>query len=162
MPIRIEQSAFGPVKAVAAEHVVAHWLSRRGGEPTLYGGRRKGHDIVDGGWLVDAKLLVAASAGELSRVPGCTHKLRRDLWKPFDQDHTTHIVLVEFPLDWTAESTTSFARTTITIRHEDLHLYLVEVAEFNEVLRDGREEAEAAKWAFIHLDDVWLNEHRVL
>lgn len=34
MAINIEPSAFGPAKAVAAEHVVAHWLSEQGGSPT--------------------------------------------------------------------------------------------------------------------------------
>jgi len=92
--ISIEPSAFGPVKAVAAEHVVAHWPSEQGGSPTLHGGRRKGHDIVDGGQLIDAKLLVPASAGEKKRE-GCTHKLRRDLWRPFDPARTTHVMLVE-------------------------------------------------------------------
>lgn len=161
MTIRIEQSAFGPVRAVAAEHVVAHWLDVQGGSPTLHGGRRRGHDIVDGDQLVDAKLLVSASASEMTHYPGCTHKLRRHQWKAFDPALTTHIMLVEFPSDWSAESLTSFAETTITIRHEDVRLYLVEVAEFNEILAEGRDEAEAKNWAFIILDDDWLKQHRV-
>ncbi|MDX3247557.1 hypothetical protein [Streptomyces sp. ME18-1-4] len=161
MTIHIAQSAFGPVRAVAAEHVVAHWLDLQGGNPTLHGGRRKGHDIVDGDHLIDAKLLVSASASEQTRYPGCTHKLRRDRWKAFDPTRTTHIMLVEFPSDWSAESRTSFTETTITIRHEDVRLYLIEVAEFNEILAEGREEAEVENWAFIILDADWLKQHRV-
>jgi hypothetical protein len=102
MAISIEPSAFGPVKAVAAEHVVAHWLSEQGGSPTLYGGRRKGHDVTDGEQLIDAKLLVPASASEAKRE-GCTRKLRHDLWKAFDPDRTTQVMLVEFPSDWTGQ-----------------------------------------------------------
>jgi hypothetical protein len=71
--INKEPSAFGPVEAVAAEHVVAHWLSEQGGSPALHGGRRKGHDIVDGKQLIDAKLPGPASASEKKRE-GCTHK----------------------------------------------------------------------------------------
>lgn len=161
MTIAIEPSAFGPVKAVAAEHVVAHWLSEEGGSPTLYGGRRQGHDIVNGDQLVDAKLLVPTSASEKRRFPGCTHKLRRDGWKPFDPDRTTHVMLVEFPADWTGQSKTGFAETTIIIRHENVHLYLIEVSELNEMLAEGREEAEDEGWAFIILDGDWLKEHQV-
>ncbi|WP_415958864.1 hypothetical protein [Streptomyces sp. 021-4] len=161
MTIHIEPSAFGPVRAVAAEHVVAHWLNEQGGNPTLHGGRRRGHDIVDGDQLVDAKLLVPASKSEKTRYPGCTYKLRRDRWRPFDPTHITHIMLVEFPWDWTGQSSTSFVETTITIRHEDVRLYLIEVAEFNATLDEGREEAENEKWAFIILDDDWLKQHRV-
>lgn len=84
MAITIEPSAFGPVRAVAAEHVVAYWLSEEGRNPVLHGGRRRGHDIADGGQLIDAKLLVPTSASEKSDFHGCTHKLRRDLWRPFD------------------------------------------------------------------------------
>jgi len=158
--ISIEPSAFGPVKAVAAEHVVAHWPSEQGGSPALHGGRRKGHDIVDGGQLIDAKLLVPASAGEKKRE-GCTHKLRRDLWRPFDPARTTHVMLVEFPPDWTAASSPAFTKTTITIRHENIRLYLVKVDELNELLASRREQAENEKWAFIFLEDDWLDDHRV-
>ncbi|OEV27094.1 hypothetical protein AN219_23775 [Streptomyces nanshensis] len=133
----------------------------QGGNPTLHGGRRKGHDIVDGNQLVDAKLLVPASASEKTRYPGCTHKLRRDRWKPFNPTLTTHIMLVEFPSDWTGQSSTSFTETKITIRHKDVRLFLIEVAEFNEILAEGREEAEAANWAFIILADDWLKQQRV-
>ena len=161
MTIHMEPSAFGPVRAVAAEHVVAHWLHEQGGNPTLHGGRRRGHDIVDGDQLVDAKLLVPASKSEKTRYPGCTHKLRRDRWRPFDPNRTTHIMLVEFPSDWTGQSSTSFVETTITIRHEDVRLYLIEVAEFNAILDEGREEAQNEKWAFIILDGDWLKQHRV-
>ena len=161
MSIIIEPSAFGPVRAVAAEHVTAHWLSEEGGTPVLHGGRRKGHDIADGGQLIDAKLLAPASASEKREYPGCTHKLRRDLWRPFDPARTTQVVLVEFPPDWTAGSSTSFAETTITIRHENVRLYLIEVPEFNEILAEQREQAEDEKWAFIILDDYWLTEHQV-
>lgn len=162
MTINIEPSAFGPVKAVAAEHVVAHWFDEQGGSPTLHGGRRRGHDIVSGDQLVDAKLLVPTSASEQRRYPGCTHKLRRDGWKSFDPASTTHVMLVEFPPDWTAQSTTSFTETAITIHHENVHLYLIEVPEFNEILAEGREEAEIESWAFIILGDDWLKEHQVL
>lgn len=161
MTITIEPSAFGPVRAVAAEHVVAHWLSEKGGSPVLHGGRRKGHDIADGDQLIDAKLLVPTSASEKNQYPGCTHKLRRDLWRPFDPDRTTHVMLVEFPHDWTGQSITSFERTTITIRHESVRLYLIEVPEFNEILAEQREQAEDEKWAFIILDDDWLTGHQV-
>jgi hypothetical protein len=160
MAINVEPSAFGPVKAVAAEHVVAHWLSEQGGSPTLYGGRRKGHDVTDGEQLIDAKLLVPASASETKRE-GCTRKLRRDLWKAFDPDRTTHVMLVGFPPDWTGQSSTSFKKTTITIQHEDVRLYLVEVDEINDILASRRAEAEAARWAFIFLEDDWLEQHRV-
>ncbi|WP_281247750.1 hypothetical protein [Streptomyces colonosanans] len=37
----------------------------------------------------------------------------------------------------------------------------IDVEEFNEILADGREEAEAENWAFILLDDDWLKQHRV-
>lgn len=160
MAINIEPSAFGPAKAVAAEHVVAHWLSEQGGSPTLYGGRHKGHDVANGKQLIDAKLLVPASASEAKRE-GCTRKLRRDLWKAFDPDLTTHVMLVDFPPDWTGQSSTSFSQTTITIRHDDVRLYLVDVDEINDMLASRRAEAEAAGWAFIFLDDDWLEEHRV-
>jgi hypothetical protein len=70
-------------------------------------------------------------------------------------------MLVEFPTDWTPQSTTSFTETAITVRHENVHLYLIEVPEFNEILVEGREEAETEMWAFI-LDDAWLKEHQVL
>jgi hypothetical protein len=159
--ITIEPSAFGPVRAVAAEHVVAYWLSEEGRNPVLHGGRRRGHDIADGDQLIDAKLLVPASASEKSDYPGCTHKLRRDLWRPFDPARTTHLMLVEFPPDWTGQSRTSFAETTITIRHENVRLYLIEVPEFNEILAEQREQAEDEKWAFIILDDDWLTDHQV-
>jgi hypothetical protein len=142
MPVNIEPSAFGPVKAVAAEHVVAHWLSEEGGNPTLHGGRHKGHDIVSGDQFIDAKLLVPMSASEKNREPGCTHKLRRDLWTAFDPANTTHIMFVQFPPDWTGQSTTTFAETTITIQHENVHLYLADVTDLNELLADGREQAE--------------------
>lgn len=161
MTINIEPSAFGPAKAVAAEHVVAHWLSEQGGSPTLHGGRRRGHDIVNGDQLVDAKVLVPTSASEKKHFRECTHKLRRDGWKLFDPAKTTHVMLVEFPADWTGESRTSFAETTITIRHENVHLYLIEVTEFNEILAEGREEAENENWAFIILGNDWLKEHQV-
>jgi hypothetical protein len=160
MAINKEASAFGPVKAVAAEHVVAYWLSERGGSPTLYGGRRKGHDVADGGQLIDAKLLVPASASEAKRE-GCTRKLRRDLWKAFDPALTTQVMLVDFPPDWTGQSSTSFKTTTITIQHEDVRLYLVEVEEINDLLASRRTEAEAAGWAFIFLEDDWLEQHLV-
>lgn len=161
MTITIEPSAFGPVRAVAAELVVAHWLSEQGGSPTLHGGRRKGHDIVNGDQLIDAKLLVPTSASEKRRFPGCTHKLRRDRWKPFDPAKTTHVMLVEFPADWTAQSKTGFTETTITIQHENVHLYLIGVPELNEILADGREEAENNNWAFIILGEDLLKEHQV-
>lgn len=160
MAINIEPSAFGPVKAVAAEHVVAHWLSEKGGSPTLYGGRRKGHDVTNGKQLIDAKLLVPASASEAKRE-GCTRKLRRDLWKAFDPTLTTDLMLVDFPPDWTGQSSTSFKKTTITIQHEKVRLYLVEVDEINDMLASRRAEAEAARWAFIFLEDDWLEQHRV-
>ena len=160
MAINIEPSAFGPVKAVAAEHVVAHWLSEQGGSPTVYGGRRKGHDVMDGEQLIDAKLLVPASASETKRE-GCTRKLRRDLWKAFDPALTTHVMLVDFPPDWTGQSSTSYSQTTITIQHEDVRLYLVEVDEINDLLASRRAEAEAARWAFIFLEDDWLKQHLV-
>jgi hypothetical protein len=51
---------------------------------------------VDGERLIDAKLLVPASAIEKNRER-CARKLRRDRWKPFDTARTTHIMLVEFP-----------------------------------------------------------------
>ena len=89
-----------------------------------------------------------------------THKLRRDLWRPFDPARTTQVVLVEFPPDWSAESSTSFDQTTITIRHENVRLYLIEVPEFNEILAEQREQAEDEKWAFIILDDYWLTKHQ--
>lgn len=160
MAINVDPSAFGPVKAVAAEHVVAHWRSEQGGSPTLYGGRRKGHDVTDGEQLIDAKLLVPASASEAKRE-GCTRKLRRDLWKAFDPVLTTHVMLVDFPAEWTGQSDTSFSQTTITIQHDDVRLYLVEVDEINEILASRRAEAEAARWAFIFLDDDWLEERLV-
>jgi hypothetical protein len=69
-------------------------------------------------------------------------------------------VLVEFPPDWTAESSTSFDQTTITIAHENVRLYLIEVPEFNEILAEQREQAEDEKWAFIILDDYWLTKHQ--
>jgi hypothetical protein len=51
---------------------------------------------------------------------------------------------------------------TITIRRENVHLYLTEVAEFNELLAAEREQAENEEWAFmILLDDDWLEKHRV-
>jgi hypothetical protein len=161
MTINIEPSAFGPVRAVAAELVVAHWLSEQGGNPTLHGGRRKGHDIVSGDQLIDAKLLVATSASEKRRFPGCTHKLRRDRWKPFDPAKTTHVMLVEFPADWTAQSKTGFTETTITIQHENVHLCLIDVPELNEILAEDREEAEDNNWAFIILGEDLLKEHQV-
>jgi hypothetical protein len=70
-------------------------------------------------------------------------------------------MLVDFPPDWTGQSDTSFSQTTITIQHEDVRLYLVEVDEINEILASRRAEAEAARWAFIFLDDDWLEEHLV-
>lgn len=161
MAINIELSAFGPVRAVVAELVVAHWLSEQGGSPTVHGGRRKGHDIVNGDHLVDAKLLVPTSASERRKFPGCTHKLRRDGWKLFDPAKTTHVMLVEFPPDWTGQSNTGFAETTITIRHENVHLYLFDVPELNEILAEGRQEAEDKNWAFIILGDDLLKEHQV-
>jgi len=82
MSIIIEPSAFGPVRAVTAEHVVARWLSEEGGTPVLQGGRRKGHDITDGGQLIDAKLLVPPPPARRGSTPTATHKLRRDLWRP--------------------------------------------------------------------------------
>jgi len=135
--------------------------ARRAGPLSCTEDGRKGHDIADGGQLIDAKLLAPASASEKREYPGCTHKLRRDLWRPFDPARTTQVVLVEFPPDWTAGSSTSFAETTITIRHENVRLYLIEVPEFNEILAEQREQAEDEKWAFIILDDYWLTEHQV-
>lgn len=156
MTISVEPSALGPVRAVAAEHVVAHWLSEQGGSPVLHGGRRKGHDIVDGKKLIDAKILVPTSRSEQKRDPGCTYKLRRDLWRAFDPAKTTHIILVAFPPDWIGESTTSLGKTTITIQHENVRLYSVLVEDINKLLADGREQAEEEEWAFIHLLDEWL------
>ncbi|MET9887136.1 hypothetical protein ABZZ20_29180 [Streptomyces sp. NPDC006430] len=95
------------------------------------------------------------------RHPGCNYKLHRHLCKAFDPARTTHLMLVVFPLGWTGQRTTSFAETTITIRHEDVRLYLVEVDEFNEIFPEGRAEAETKKWAFVILDDEWLKQHRV-
>lgn len=68
---------------------------------------------------------------------------------------------MEFPPDSTAESTTSFDQTTITIRHANVRLYLIEVPEFNEILAEQREQAEEEKRALIILDDYWLTEHQV-
>jgi hypothetical protein len=161
MPVSIERSAFGPVKAVAAELVVAHWLSEEGGSPVLHGGRHKGHDIVNGDQLVDAKLLVPMSASEKGQEPGCTRKLRRDLWAAFDPAVTTHVMLVEFPPDWSGYSTTSHTETTVTIRHENVRLYLADVADLNELLADGRDQAEDEEWAFIYLADTWLRHRQV-
>jgi hypothetical protein len=58
-------------------------------------------------------------------------------------------------------SGTSFSKTTITIQHEDVRLYLVEVDELNSILASRRAEAEAARWAFIFLEDDWLEQRRV-
>ncbi|MFF1593086.1 MULTISPECIES: hypothetical protein [unclassified Streptomyces] len=157
----IEPSAFGPIRAVAAEHVVAHWLASQGDSPVLKGGRTRGHDIVNGDQLIDAKLLVAASNTDQKKYPGCTHKLRRDLWRAFDPARTTHLMFVEFPPDWIGMSSTSFTETVIRIRHEGIGLFLFSVAEFNKVLASGRAEAEEKRWAYIILDREWLEEHRV-
>jgi hypothetical protein len=129
--------------------------------PVLKRGRTRGHDIVNGDQLIDAKLLVAASNTEQKKYPGCTHKLCRDLWRAFDPARTTHLMFVEFPADCTGTSRASFTETVIRIRHEGIGLFLFSVAEFNKVLASGRAEAEEAQWAYIILDREWLEEHQV-
>ncbi|MFD4715350.1 hypothetical protein ACFWN5_37600 [Streptomyces sp. NPDC058430] len=73
MDFHIDQSVFRPVRAVAAEHVLAHWPASQGSSLVVKGGRTQGHDIVKRDQLVDAKLLVAASNTEQKKYPGCTH-----------------------------------------------------------------------------------------
>ncbi|MFZ3562875.1 hypothetical protein ACOKM5_43870 [Streptomyces sp. BH097] len=161
MDFQIDQKVFGPVRAVAAEHVVARWLASQGGDPVLKGGRTKGHDIVDGDRLVDAKLLVALGPSQQKKYPGCTHQLYRARWRAFDPAYTTHLMLVEFPADWTGTSSGSFTETVIRIQHSGIRLYFCDVAEFNDMLAEGRTEAEENGWVFIILDQAWLDEHRV-
>jgi hypothetical protein len=62
MSIIIETSPFGPVRAVTAEHAVAHWLSEKGGEPHALRRRTQEPRHPRQQLVRRAQLLVPASA----------------------------------------------------------------------------------------------------
>lgn len=157
--MEIEHAAFGPVRSFIAEYVVAAWREAEGGAPTLFGGRRAGHDIRDDDMLIDAKVLVPTSPSERRTWPDHDWKFARDRHALFNPDKTTHIAFVSLPEDMAFELSDDGGRVSISTSYKGASIFLVPVEELNGLLDPATGAAE--NWRYLILETSWLDGHRV-
>ncbi|MEV0399423.1 hypothetical protein [Actinoallomurus sp. NPDC050550] len=158
-PMQIEGSAFNSLRSFIGEYAVTAWRHAQGGNPVLFGGRRAGHDISDQDMLIDAKVLVPTTPSERRTWPGHDWKVARDRHAPFNPEKTTHIALVALPEDMPFELVDDGGRVSISTAYKDAEIFLIAVAEFNNLLDPVAGDTE--RWRYLILETSWLHQHRV-